>query len=89
MTNSADQDQLASSELIWIYTVCKDRVYPGSAGLGLRKQNDNCCIVMFSEIYFIAPDETFFQQKSTDIFLISHGKHMVWVHIRSASLRYF
>ena len=23
------------SQLIWIYTVCKDRVYPGSAGLGL------------------------------------------------------
>ena len=24
------------SQLIWIYTVCKDRLYPGSAGLGLR-----------------------------------------------------
>ena len=24
------------NQLIWIYTVCKDRVYPGSAGLGLR-----------------------------------------------------
>ena len=24
------------SQLIWIYTVCKDRVYPGSAWLGLR-----------------------------------------------------
>ena len=24
------------SQLIWIYTVCKDKVYPGSAGLGLR-----------------------------------------------------
>ena len=24
------------SQLIWIYTVCKDRVYPGSAGQGLR-----------------------------------------------------
>ena len=23
------------SQLIWIYTVCKDRIYPGSAGLGL------------------------------------------------------
>ena len=34
MTNSADPDQFRS-ELIWIYTVCKDRVYPGSAGQGL------------------------------------------------------
>ena len=38
MANSADPDQLASSrsQLIWIYTVCKDRVYPGSEGQGLR-----------------------------------------------------
>ena len=49
MANSAAPDQLASSEanwsgstmfvtsqLIWIYTVCKGRVYLGSAGLGLR-----------------------------------------------------
>ena len=36
MANSADPDQLASDQLlIWIYTVCKGRVYPGSAGLGL------------------------------------------------------
>ena len=32
MANSADIDQLA----IWIYTVCKGRVYPGSAGQGLN-----------------------------------------------------
>ena len=38
MTNSADLDQLASSvqkPMIWIYIVCKGRVYPGSAGQGL------------------------------------------------------
>ena len=35
MLNSVDPDQLASSELIWISTVCKGRVYPGSAGQGL------------------------------------------------------
>ena len=36
MANSVDPDQLASeSQLIWIYTVCKGRVYPGSAGHGL------------------------------------------------------
>ena len=46
MANSADPDQLASSDgffrsqLIWIYTVCKDRTYPGSAGQGLSIQND-------------------------------------------------
>ena len=37
MTHSADPDQLASSsQLNWIYTVCKGRVYPGSAGQGLN-----------------------------------------------------
>ena len=36
MTNSADLDQLASNQLIWICTVCKGRVYPGSAGQGLN-----------------------------------------------------
>ena len=33
MANSVDPDEL---QLIWIYTVCKDRVYPGSAGQGLK-----------------------------------------------------
>ena len=33
MANSADPDQ---KPLIWIYTVCKGRAYPGSAGLGLK-----------------------------------------------------
>ena len=42
MANSADPDQLAS-QLIWIYTVCKNRAYLGSAGLGL-----NLC----TELYF-------------------------------------
>ena len=32
MANSADPDQC---QVIWIYTVCKGRVYPGSAGQGL------------------------------------------------------
>ena len=35
MTNSADPDQLA----YWIYTVCKNTVYPGSEGLGLTCKN--------------------------------------------------
>ena len=38
MTNSADPDQLAS-----IYTVCNGRVYPGSAGLGLKAVYPFCC----------------------------------------------
>ena len=43
MANSVDPDQLASSEvgffrsqLIWIYTVCKGRVFPVPAGEGLK-----------------------------------------------------
>ena len=33
---------LLRSQLIWIYTVCKDGVYPGSAGQGLRNgRNEN------------------------------------------------
>ena len=41
MANSADSDQLASSEANWsgVYTVCKSRVYPGSAGQGLKADN--------------------------------------------------
>ena len=43
------------SQLIWIYTVCKGRVYPGSAGQGLTlKVNEeatgmNCFVVFFSD----------------------------------------
>ena len=33
MANSADPDQLASED----FTVCKDRVYPGSAGQELNE----------------------------------------------------
>ena len=39
MANSADSDQLASSEAIWIYTVNAGYNYPGSAGLGLIRKN--------------------------------------------------
>ena len=42
MANSADPDQLARSQLIWIYNVCKDRVDPGSAGQGLRVTELTC-----------------------------------------------
>ena len=38
MTNSADPDQFASSEANWSGSTVffKDRIYPGSAGLGLK-----------------------------------------------------
>ena len=47
------------SQLIWIYPVCKGRVYPGSAGQGLRYCNthhahslerDSFCFVVFESI---------------------------------------
>ena len=42
MANSADPDQLASSEAsIWIYTVCKGRVYLVSAGQGLMTNSSD------------------------------------------------
>ena len=34
----------------------------------------------------IATDKTLFHPKNADIFLISPRKHMLWVHIRSASI---
>ena len=37
MTNSAEPDQFFRSQLIWIYPVCKDMVYPGSAEQGFSK----------------------------------------------------
>ena len=57
MANSADPDQLASED----FTVCKDRVYPGSAGQGLnectlttRKRREiKKHIVRFSSVEFV------------------------------------
>ena len=51
MTNSADPDQLAlRSQLIWIYTVCKGRVYPGSAGQGLDENNLHCYSILLNHL---------------------------------------
>ena len=51
MANCADPDQLASSEAsIWIYTVCKGRAYPGSAGLGLKS-----ALAQTAKIYYKIP----------------------------------
>ena len=56
MTNSADPDLF---QLIWIYTVCKDRVYPDSAGQGLTlstllaKSDDKLIFfVLFPDVEF-------------------------------------
>ena len=53
MANSAYPDRLASSEFNWIYTVCKGRVYPGSAGQGLiillYIQKVAFCLVLYKE----------------------------------------
>ena len=38
---------------------------------------------------YIATDKAFFHPKNADIFLISPQKHMLWVLIRSASVRHF
>ena len=37
---------LLRSQLIWIYTVCKDNVYPGSAGLGLKREHSKVIHVL-------------------------------------------
>ena len=69
MTNSADPDQLASSEaVIWIYSVCKDRLYPGSAGLGLTR----CMLGNFACFFFVICGflflNFFFQKNLSGIF---------------------
>ena len=46
----------------------------------------------FFALYFarkLSSNKALFQTKTTDIFLISPWKHMLWVLIRSASLRHF
>ena len=55
MANSVDPDQMASgSQLIWIYIICKGRVYPGSAGQGLKapysSKIDNFYSVRFNKL---------------------------------------
>ena len=58
MANSADRDQLASSELIWIYIVCKGRVYRGSAEQGLnmapdKTRSENYFSYFFTKAYVV------------------------------------
>ena len=46
MANSVDPDQFRS-QLIWICTVCKGRLYPGSTGQGLKLTDNVCCCDIF------------------------------------------
>ena len=47
--NSHTKRQTVQSQLIWIYTVCKCRIYPGSAGQGLKlRTNINLHILAVS-----------------------------------------
>ena len=66
MSNSADPDQLASSrsvgffrsQLIWIYIVCKGRVYPGSAGQGFSQLFLNLNTIFTLNIWTDVPKQT-------------------------------
>ena len=50
MTNSADPDQFRS-QLIWIYTVYKGRIYPGSAGQGLNRMANSIAVSSGSTLF--------------------------------------
>ena len=58
MANRADPDQLASWKLlIWFYTVCKGRVYQGSAGPGLTTCQLSCVILCHLQMKWIKGTE--------------------------------
>ena len=54
--------QIFRSQLIWIYTVCKGRVYPGSAEQGLKYRSMDCRA--FAEIKII------YKKKSMVVFIL-------------------
>ena len=47
------------SQLIWIYTICKGRAYPGSARLGLQTQWHSCNLIWYYQICtaFLTPPQ--------------------------------
>ena len=51
MANSADPDQL-QKPTIWIFTICKGRVYPGSAGQELTKKEEEERVIAVIAIVF-------------------------------------
>ena len=73
MTNSADPDQLASTDLNLHCLLRQGMSCSAREGLSLQIYRLN-----------IAPDKALFlQPKSTDIFLISPQKHMLWYALES------
>ena len=63
MTNSADPDQL-----IWIYTVCKGRAYPGSVGPGLS----DCTPKLWEMIVNLSWEQCIMQYSNFNIFVDKH-----------------
>ena len=68
---------LLRSQLIWIYTVCKGRVYPGSAGQGLTKYTTFALSIgtdrwMFNILHKFSAEDFFLY-----IFLFS-PENMIW-----------
>ena len=55
---------LLRSQLIWIYTICKGRVYPCSAGQGSSIKNDN-----FRYFFYFLPERTEFLRFIQIIFI--------------------
>ena len=79
---------LLRSKLIWIYTVCKGRVYPGSAGQGLSTMLlylaflfiALClpnCICSFVIIFFINELSTRIFNKNNDILVMMRAYYQI------------
>ena len=76
------------SQLIWIYTVCKDREYPGSAGLGLIRNHilftvrkNNCIIPAVKQSVYLSVvignqglkrDLHFFRMQNFPVYFSAH-----------------
>ena len=92
MANSADPDQLASSEANWSgSTLCKGRVYPGSAGQGLttlliRPLLGSKKGGLIEEFYCISKNT---YKYSFKYFLLFLHENMLWLLIRSVLVRHF
>ena len=78
------------SQMIWIYTVCKGRAYPGLAGLGLMTRIPMACLLWLMSADFWVPRKNFRSLKKINIwecfkifiFLILSWKCMLSVLIR-------
>ena len=76
-TNSHSQWQTVqiqiSCQLIWIYTVCKGRVWPGSAGPGLSSVFSQVCSVVTGE-FFCFSGFTRFKLQPTIVWPVSRWR---------------